>query len=153
MVRKFELDGVYQCKLTVKGTQHLVGCLIQVTGFDKTRRHQPWDRIQYRVFGSYKQAMKLLGVTPSYVLTSQCKVNKYDDNAETVDMYFPQAELDLYHIYISSKRVILKTVLMFCALKLIVLARRTKERMYAPGGSGFVMASENFERATKRQCL
>jgi len=31
----------------------------------------------------------------------------------------------------------------------VVLARRVKERMYAPGGSGFVFAEESFDRAAK----
>ena len=57
-------------------------------------------------------------------------------------------ELKVFHMKI------MKTfVLMFFSLKLIVLARRAKERMYAPGGSGFVAANENFERAAKRQCM
>ena len=51
------------------------------------------------------------------------------------------------------KATMLSLVLMFFSLKLVVLARRVKERMYAPGGSGFVAANENFERAAKRQCV
>ena len=46
--------------------------------------------------------------------------------------------------------------LLFVALKLIVLARRAKERMYAPpspendtGGSGHIAAEESFDRAAK----
>ena len=41
--------------------------------------------------------------------------------------------------------------LLFCATKLIILARRVKERMYAPGGIGFIAAEENFGRAAKSQ--
>ena len=45
---------------------------------------------------------------------------------------------------------IMKTfVLFFFSVKLIVLARRVKERMYAPGGIGFIAAKENFDRAAK----
>ena len=65
-------------------------------------------------------------------------------------MYFPEPKYDTYHIFISSSRVILKTgVRLFCATKLIVLAHRTKERIYAPGGIGFDAAKENFDRAAK----
>ena len=56
---------------------------------------------------------------------------------------------------------IMKTfVLFFSSIKLIVLARRVKERMYTPpnidcendmGGIGFIAAEENFDRAAKSQ--
>ena len=54
---------------------------------------------------------------------------------------------------------IMKTfVLFFFYFKIIVLARRAKrvvmermERMYAPGGIGFVAAQESFYRAAKSQ--
>ena len=63
--------------------------------------------------------------------TAAIEADDYDNDAEVVSMYAPQAN-DIYHIFISSKRAILKTgVLLFCATKLIVLARRVKERMYA----------------------
>ena len=39
----------------------------------------------------------------------------------------------------------------FSRTKLIVLARRVKERTYAPGGIGFIAAEENFGRAAKSQ--
>ena len=49
-------------------------------------------------------------------------------------------------------------VLFFFSVKLIVIARRAKrvdmermERMYAPGGIGFVAAPESFYRAAKSQ--
>ena len=42
-------------------------------------------------------------------------------------------------------------VLFFFSIKLIVLARRVKERMYAVGGIGFIAAEENFDRAAKSQ--
>ena len=35
----------------------------------------------------------------------------------------------------------------FCALKLIVLARRAKERTYTPGGPGYAIARAHFYRA------
>ena len=47
---------------------------------------------------------------------------------------------------------IMKTsVLFFFSVKLIVIARRVKERMYAPGGIGFIAAQESFYRAAKSQ--
>ena len=49
-------------------------------------------------------------------------------------------------------------VFFFISVKLVVLARRAKrvvmermERMYAPGGIGFVAAQESFYRAAKSQ--
>ena len=42
-------------------------------------------------------------------------------------------------------------VLFFFSIKLIVLARRVKERMCAVGGIGFIAAEENYDRAAKFQ--
>ena len=43
---------------------------------------------------------------------------------------------------------IMKTFLVFFfSVKLVVLARRVKERMYAPGGVGFIAARKNFDCA------
>ena len=39
----------------------------------------------------------------------------------------------------------------WCALKLLVLARRARKRAYEPGGCGARAAQANFERAAKRQ--
>ena len=53
---------------------------------------------------------------------------------------------------VSAERYIMKTdTLLFCATKLIILARRVKERMHAPGGIGFVAAQESFYRVAKSQ--
>ena len=47
---------------------------------------------------------------------------------------------------------IMKTfVLFFFSVKLTVIARRVKERMYAPGGIGFIASQESFYRAAKSQ--
>ena len=47
---------------------------------------------------------------------------------------------------------IMKTfVLFFFSVKLVVIARRVKERMYAPGGIGFIATQESFYRAAKSQ--
>ena len=82
--------------------------------------------------------------------TAAIEADEYGNDAEMVSMYFPEPSCDIYHIFISSSRVILKTgVLLFCATKLIVLARRAKESMCAPGGIGFIAAQEDFDRAAK----
>ena len=39
----------------------------------------------------------------------------------------------------------------FFSVKLVVIARRVKERMYAPGGIGFIATQESFYRAAKSQ--
>ena len=56
------------------------------------------------------------------------------------------------------KKIMKTFVLFFFYFKIIVLARRAKrvvmermERMYAPGGIGFVAAQESFYRAAKSQ--
>ena len=97
-----------------------------------------------------KRLIELIGGTPSCVRTAAIEADEYSNDAEMVSMYFPEPSCDIYHIFISSERVIFKTeVLLFCATKLIVLARRAKERMYAPGGIGFIAAEESFDRAAK----
>ena len=55
-------------------------------------------------------------------------------------------------IAIESKPLVFKyQALLVCATKLICLARRAKEFMYAPGGIGFFAAAESFDRESKRQ--
>ena len=49
------------------------------------------------------------------------------------------------------KKIMKTFVLFFFSVKLIVIARRVKERMYAPGGIGFIAAQEDFDRVTKSQ--
>ena len=150
MVRQFKTGGVYTCELDIKDDAMGASFLIKVVGFDRTRLTRPWDRLQYRIFGNDTQAIELIGGTPSCVRTAAIEADEYGNDAEMVSMYFPEPSCDIYHIFISSSRVILKTgVLLFCATKLIVLARRAKERMYAPGGIGFIAAQEDFDRAAK----
>ena len=114
----------------------------------------PWDTLQYRIFGNSffgnPQAIfkffELIGGTPSCVRTGEMF---YDIDAEVARVY-PYD--DSYDGIISSERVILKTgVLLFCATKLIILARRVKERMYAPGGIGFIAAQEDFDHQVAAQ--
>ena len=54
----------------------------------------------------------------------------------------------LHHFH---KKIMKTFVLFFFSIKLIVIARRVKERMYAPGGIGFIAAQEDFDRVTKSQ--
>ena len=153
MVRQFKLGGVYECEIGIKDEAIGASFLIKVVGFDRTRLARPWDRLQYRITENDTQAIELIGGTPSCVRTAEIDGDEYDNDAEMVSMYwpdFPEPSCDIYHIFISSSRVILKTgVLLFCATKLIVLARRAKESMYAPGGIGFIAAQEDFDRAAK----
>ena len=51
------------------------------------------------------------------------------------------ASLESYH------RSRIAKLVLFCALKLIVLARRAKERTYTPGGPGYAIARAHFYRA------
>ena len=49
------------------------------------------------------------------------------------------------------KKIMKTFVLFFFSVKLIVIARRVKERMYTPGGIGFIAAQDDFDRVTKSQ--
>ena len=129
VVRQFKLGGVYKCEVRIKDEEIGASFLIKVVGFDRIML--PWDTLQYRIFGNSffgnPQAMKffeLIGGTPSCVRTGEMF---YDIDAEVASVY-PYD--DSYDGIISSERVILKTgVLLFCATKLIILARRVKERV------------------------
>ena len=166
MVRQFKTGGVYKCKLDIKDEAIGASFLIKVVGFHRTRR----DGLQYRIFGKSKRSLdELIGGTPACVRTAVIAAPPFSDitmdyyfgyarpidydllDAEVISLYFPLANGN-YSIVSSSDRVILKTgVLLFCATKLIVIARRVKERMYAPGGIGFIAAQEDFDRVTKSQ--
>ena len=143
MVRQFKTGGVYTCNHMDEPI--FASFLIKVVGVNKNS----WaDYLQYRIFGNDTQVIELIGGTPSCVRTAYIEADELDNDAEMVIKYFPVPR-DI-HIFISSSRVILKTeVLLFCATKLIVLARRAKESMYAPGGIGFIAAEESFDRAAK----
>ena len=145
MVRQFKTGGVYTCNHMDEPI--FASFLIKVVGVDWCRWTRT-DDLQYRIFGNDTQVIELIGGTPSCVRTAEIEADELDNDAEMVIKYFPVPH-DI-HIFISSSRVILKTeVLLFCATKLIVLAHRTKERMYAPGGIGFIAAEESFDRAAK----
>ena len=166
MVRQFKLGGVYKCEVGMKDEELGVSFLIKVVGLNRARRVCNHDRLQYRIFGN-TQAIELIGGTPACVRTKNIEAppfseidlesffvfgrpSEIDLDAEVVGLNFREA--DNYGIISSSERVILKTgVLLFCATKLIVIARRVKERMYAPGGIGFIAAQEDFDRVTKSQ--
>ena len=66
--------------------------------------------------------------------------------------FFPSTTTECLWDDIHFHKKIMKTFLVFFfSVKLIVLARRVKERMYTPGGIGFIAAQEDFCRATKSQ--
>ena len=162
MVRQFKLGGVYECEIGIKDEAIGASFLIKVVGFH--------DGLQYRIFEKSKRSLdELIGGTPACVRTAVIAAPPFSDitmdyyfgyarpidydllDAEVISLYFPLANGN-YSIVSSSDRVILKTeVLLFCATKLIILARRVKERMYAPGGIGFIAAQEDFDRVTKSQ--
>jgi hypothetical protein len=145
---------VYKCEVGTKDEDIGASFLIKVVGFDRIML--PWDTLQYRIFGNSffgnPQAIfkffELIGGTPSCVRTGEIV---YDIDAESAMFELYPCDAEKYGI-ISSERVILKTgVLLFCATKLIILARRVKERMYAPGGIGFIAAQEDFDHQVAAQ--
>ena len=68
--------------------------------------------------------------------------------------WFPKTRdsSEAFHFH---KKIMKTFVFFFISVKLVVLARRAKrtvmERMYAPGGIGFIAAQGDFDRATKSQ--
>ena len=97
---------------------------------------------------------------------STCFLKRCIDTHELDEYSFDATELHVLHpwfpMYQDSSEAedfhkeIMKTfVFFFISVKLVVLARRAKrtvmERMYAPGGIGFVAAQESFYRAAKSQ--
>ena len=64
--------------------------------------------------------------------------------------WFPKTK-NSDHAFHFHKKIMKTFVLFFFSVKLIVLARRVKERMYAPGGIGFIATQESFYRAAKSQ--
>jgi hypothetical protein len=146
MVRQFKLGGVYKCEVGMKDEELGVSFLIKVVGLDRARRVCNHDEMQYRIFGKSKRSLdELIGGTPACVRTKNIEAppfseidiesffvsersSEIDLDAEVVGLNFREA--DNYGIISSSERVILKTgVLLFCATKLIVIARRVKERV------------------------
>ena len=168
MVRQFKTGGVHECEVGIKDEEIGASFLIKVVGLDRTRKTLPWGSLQCRIFGKSKRSLDepVGGWRTSAWRTAAIEAppfsdyddigtffgrsSDYDLDAEMVSLHFPLANVN-YGI-IPSKRAILKTgVLLFCATKLIVLAHRAKERMYAPGGIGFIAAQESFYRAAKSQ--
>ena len=163
MIRQFKAGGVYKCYIGSKEEEICASFLIKVVGLDRTipfiaLSDVPCrslatlrDSLHYRIFGNtffgHPQAMfkffELVGGKSARVRTVFITYGYDEEMARLFE------DNDNYGL-ISSERVIFKTeVLLFCATKLIVLARRAKERMYAPGGIGFIAAEESFDRAAK----
>ena len=152
MIRQFKAGGVYKCYIGSKEEEICASFLIKVVGLDRTIPLATLrDSLHYRIFGNtffgHPQAMfkffELVGGKSARVRTV---FFTYEFDAEMARLF---EDNDNYGL-ILSERVIFKTeVLLFCATKLIVLARRAKERMYAPGGIGFIAAEESFDRAAK----
>ena len=65
--------------------------------------------------------------------------------------WFPKTQDSDEAFYFHKK--IMKTFVLFFffSVKLIILARRAKERVNAPGGLGFIAAQEDFDHATMSQ--
>ena len=97
---------------------------------------------------------------------STCFLKRCIDTHELDEYSFDATELHVLHPWFPKthdsseafhfhKKIMKTFVFFFISVKLVVLARRAKrtvmERMYAPGGIGFVAAQESFYRAAKSQ--
>ena len=160
MIRQFKAGGVYNCYIGSREEEIYASFLIKVVGLDRTIPLATLrDSLHYRIFGNtffgHPQAMckffELVGgksarVRTVFITCGYSMVIGLKAKEEMARLF----EDNEYYGLISTDRVIFKTeVLLFCATKLIVLARRAKERMYAPGGIGFIAAEESFDRAAK----
>ena len=170
MVRKFEVGGVYSshnipfkgCDIPFKVTHITAGDLHAQPG---DHHEKLWLR-QVQDFsgdGIYQQ----INIT--------CSLGDGDDEVEfafgpglaaftacefhCLHPFFP-SDNSLCSAYCDSmpewlcrfhKKIMKTFVLFFFSVKLIIIASRVKERMYTPGGIGFIAAQEDFDRVTKSQ--
>ena len=85
----------------------------------------------------------------------QCKLHVFMKYGRPIEAaFFADDDEDGLYLEYSANRTIhpVNTFLVFFfSVKLVVIARRVKERMYAPGGIGFIATQESFYRAAKSQ--
>ena len=85
----------------------------------------------------------------------QCKLHVFMKYGRPIEAaFFADDDEDGLYLEYSANRTIhpVDTFLVFFfSVKLVVITRRVKERMYAPGGIGFIATQESFYRAAKSQ--
>jgi hypothetical protein len=85
----------------------------------------------------------------------QCKLSVFMKYGRPIEAaFFADDDEDGLYLEYSANRTIhpVNTFLVFFfSVKLVVIARRVKARMYAPGGIGFIATQESFYRAAKSQ--
>ena len=126
-------DGDDSCRITLNGEGNESTCFLErYIDTQRRYRHQDSDS-EDEIFDEYS-----FDATELHVLHPWFPMNQ--DSSEAEDFH---------------KEIMKTFVFFFISVKLVVLARRAKrtvmERMYAPGGIGFVAAQESFYRAAKSQ--
>ena len=149
MVRKFEVGGVYNAfqhgpvkvtRISAETVWFQLGCSAQL--------HAKIQKDYDDVFTD-EQAF----LPPPHVIIDASELHCLHPFFPSDNSYFNlHAYQELPGWLCRFHEKIMKTfVLFFFSVKLIVIARRVKERMYAPGGIGFIAAQEDFDRVTKSQ--
>ena len=162
MVNKFEVGGVYNAFML--GTTTCIQRAyipIKVTRISASRKTM-WfcalDEEKRSRIEISDQSERRDGERATYKLSRGHYFYAFDFNC--LHPWFPSGD-SLCKAYLGRElpewlcrfhKEIMKTfVLFFFSVKLVVIARRVKERMYAPGGIGSIAAQESFYRAAKSQ--
>ena len=144
-VQRFEIGGVYECHLERDGT--LARRLIRVI-----------DRVDGVIFYVPLRDEAFVSTAP----VSSRDVRDFETVQESITTPIGgsgggrrrggrrragrRGGRDLRNaIFIKATFTYKYNAILFCAIKLIALAHRAKERMYFPGGSGFMAAKAKFE--------
>ena len=167
MVRKFEVGGVYNAfqhgpvKVTHISAETVwcqLGCSAQL----HAKIQREYDDVFALLPSMVLRTHSCYSMRARSILTASIHVTIDAGELHCLHPFFP-SDNSLCKAYLRDCRHlpawlchfhkdIMKTfVLFFFSVKLIVIARRVKERMYAPGGIGFIAAQEDFDRATKSQ--
>ena len=171
MVRKFEVGGVYNAfqhgpvKVTHISAETVwcqLGCSAQLHAKIQREYDDVFPDEQAFLPSMVLRTHSCYSMRARSILTASIHVTIDAGELHCLHPWFPSGH-SLCKAYLREYRHlpewlchfhkdIMKTfVLFFFSVKLIVIARRVKERMYAPGGIGFIAAQEDFDRATKSQ--
>jgi len=160
MVRKFEVGGVYK-----------VTWCIWPTAVKVTRISADREFVWFRKLGEEGRSKIVISASHLDSISSETAVaNGWGRRIRAVEFHrlhpffptgvfqrnmepFPCGEIVKCASAVNSfhKKIMKTFVLFFFSVKLVVIARRVKERMYAPGGIGFIATQESFYRAAKSQ--
>ena len=163
MVRKFEVGGVYNCwcwwPIAIKVTR--ISADREFVWFREFGKEERQRKIVHEPISVHESISRetariarggfIIRASGFHRLHPFFPTDVYRRNMDMEP--FPDGEIAKRPLAVRRfHEKIMKTfVLFFFSVKLIVIARRVKERMYAPGGIGFIAAQEDFDRVTKSQ--